>query len=144
MGQKNKYGLTDRQNKYCLERAKGKTQRQAYKAAYPNNKSKDVTIDQAACRLETNSNVIARLEMLRAMDNNRSIAGRDDIAKDLSIIASDVNNSLSNRLKAYDQLARLQGCYSDGPIVNVNQSVITATDKSKAIAAYLQDLTNTK
>ena len=143
MARKDKNGLTDKQRKYVLERVKGKTQRQAYKTAYPNDKSKDSTIDGNACRLEANSKVLAYLERLRRLDNNKAIANKDDMSKMLSDFATDDSVSMGNRLKAIDILAKLSGCYTDGATVNVSQSVITATDKSKAIAAYLQDLTNT-
>lgn len=144
MARKDKNGLTDKQRNYCRERVKGKSQRQAYKAAYDVKTMSDNAVDVAASRLESSAKVSLWLEHLRALDNDKTIASRDDMAKTLTDFISDDSISMGNRLKAIDILAKLSGCYSDGATVNVSQSVITATDKSKAIATYLQDLTNTK
>lgn len=144
MARKDKNGLTDKQRNYCRERVKGKSQRQAYKAAYDVKTMSDNAVDVAASRLESSTKVSLWLDHLRALDNEKTIASRDDMAKTLTDFISDDSISMGNRLKAIDILAKLSGCYSDGATVNVSQSVITATDKSKAIAAYLQDLTNTK
>lgn len=127
-----------------LERTKGKSQRQAYRQAYNNSTMSDSAVDVEACRLEATPKVSLYLERLRQRDSNKAIANKDDMSKMLSDFAVDESVSMGNRLKAIDILAKLSGCYSDGATVNVSQSVITATDKSKAIAAYLQDLTNTK
>ena len=67
--------LTVKQEKFIQELVKGKTQRQAYKAAYDCRRWRDKTIDEAACRLLKNSKVFARYEELR---KEAEKAGIDD------------------------------------------------------------------
>ena len=58
--------LTPAQEAYARERAKGATQRAAYRAAYPGSaKWKDSAVDSAACRLEATGKVSARLRALQ-------------------------------------------------------------------------------
>ena len=58
--------LTTRQERFVQELIKGKSQRQAYKIAYPNStKWKDKTVDENASRLFHNSKVAARYEDLQ-------------------------------------------------------------------------------
>lgn len=59
--------LTPKQEQYCRNREiKKLSQRHAYIEAYPTSKNwKPKTVDEAACRLEKNSKITARLEELR-------------------------------------------------------------------------------
>lgn len=132
--------LTPRQERYAQERTKGKTQRQAYRAAFNPPRSSDKTIDETASRLEATDKIQARLAELRARSAEESILTRDDIAKSLTEIATS-SCSESARLKALDQLARLQGAYDDHTQVDIRAAVLTASDKSDAIRAYLDSLT---
>lgn len=132
--------LTPKQERYCQERMKGKSQRQSYRAAYDAERMTPKTIDESACRLEADSKVAARLHELRARSADQSIMTRDDIAKSLTDIATS-SCSESARLKALDQLARLQGAYDDHTQVDIRAAVLTASDKSDAIRAYLDSLT---
>lgn len=56
--------LTDNQERFVQELIKGKSQREAYRIAYPNCKAMDKTVDEYACRLMTNSKVLARYKEL--------------------------------------------------------------------------------
>lgn len=54
-----------KKEKYCQARASGKSQRQAYLLAYPGSKRwKPETVDNKACRLEKENEVLARLRKL--------------------------------------------------------------------------------
>ena len=132
--------LTPKQERYCQERIKGKSQRQAYRAAYNADGMGDACTDVTACRLEAQSKISLRLQELRARSAEESILTRDDIAKSLTEIATS-SGSESARLKALDQLARLQGAYDDHTQVDIRAAVLTASDKSDAIRAYLDSLT---
>lgn len=132
--------LTIKQEKYCNERIKGKSQRQAYKAAYPDDKSTDKTIDESACRLESSHKVSARLAYLRSLDNDKAIANKNDIAKMLTDIANDDTAALPNRLKALDQLAKINGAYNDNLSVNISGGILTGKDKASAIKDYIESL----
>ena len=57
--------LTQRQEKYICELIKGKSQREAYKAAFLCGKQSDKTIDEKACRLLKVPKVRARYDELR-------------------------------------------------------------------------------
>lgn len=57
--------LTPKQEKYVQELIKGKSQREAYRAAYPNSKKwLDKTVDERACRLFNQCKVNARYKEL--------------------------------------------------------------------------------
>jgi hypothetical protein len=61
-----KKGLTNQQEKFCQELAKGLTQRQAYLKAYPKSRKwKESAIDSQSSRLAKNSKVSQRLKELR-------------------------------------------------------------------------------
>lgn len=72
--------LTPAQERYCQERAKGATQRAAYRAAYPKSaKWKDSAVDPAACRLEAVGKVNARLRELQEAAARAATVTRTEI-----------------------------------------------------------------
>lgn len=96
-----KKGLTLRQEKFVQELLKGKSQREAYKAAYKNNMS-DAAIDVAACRLLKVPKVALRYEQLRAKvvgrAEEKAIITVEEIIKGIADIArDDIGNYLSYR-----------------------------------------------
>lgn len=69
--------LTPKQERYCQERAKGLSQRRAYREAYPSSRKwKDATVDANACRLEANGKVLARLKELQEIAAKQAVASR--------------------------------------------------------------------
>ena len=69
--------LTAPQEKYCQARARGLSQRQAYREAYPKSaKWKDSAVDSQACRLEAMPKVSARLEELQEAAAKEAVASR--------------------------------------------------------------------
>lgn len=69
--------LTTQQEKYCQARARGLTQRQAYREAYPKSaKWKESAVDSQACRLEQLPKVSARLEELQEAAAKDAVASR--------------------------------------------------------------------
>lgn len=67
--------LTDKQEAFVQELVKGKSQREAYRIAYPSSiKWKDEIVDQAACRLLKNGKVLARYNEI----NDRLIKEAED------------------------------------------------------------------
>lgn len=69
--------LTTQQEKYCQARARGLSQRQAYREAYPKSaKWKDSAVDSQACRLEALPKVSARLEELQEAAAKEAVASR--------------------------------------------------------------------
>lgn len=137
---KRKDELTIKQEKYCNERIKGKSQRQAYKAAYNADNMKDSTIDRTAFELEHSRKIAARLNYLRSLNSKESIATKDDIAKSLSAIAYDDSKSDAIRLKAFEQLSKIQGYLDNSYNVSFNGSLLTGKDKAAAIKDYINGL----
>lgn len=72
--------LTTSQEKYCQARARGLSQRQAYREAYPKSvKWKDSAVDSQACRLEALPKVSARLEELQEAAAKEAVASRAEV-----------------------------------------------------------------
>lgn len=143
MAKKNANGLTDKQEAYAQERAKGQTQRQAYKASHVGITQSDKTIDENACRLERQSKVKARIQALKDITAAAYDVTREDIAAALADIAADTSKSDGIRLKAFDQLSRIIGAYDDKQAITVNAS-ITGADKAEALRSYLSGMTDNK
>lgn len=69
--------LTTQQEKYCQARARGLSQRQAYREAYPKAAGwKDSSVDVAASKLETNAKVSQRLTELQDKAAAQAVASR--------------------------------------------------------------------
>lgn len=69
--------LTTPQEKYCQARARGLSQRQAYREAYPKSASwKDSSVDVNASKLEANAKVSQRLEELQEAAAKEAVASR--------------------------------------------------------------------
>ena len=70
--------LTTKQEKYVQELIKGKSQREAYKVAYPKSENwKEATIDTNACNLLKNNKVLTRYNELRDKTANKAIWTRE-------------------------------------------------------------------
>lgn len=88
--------LTNKQEKYVQELAKGKSQREAYKIAYPaSQKWKPSAVDSQASRLLANSKVHARYEELKKITAEKVTYDVAEIRKliidtELAILKADV------------------------------------------------------
>ena len=81
--------LTTRQEKYCQARARGLTQRQAYREAYPSSvKWKDSAVDSQACRLEALPKVSARLEELQKAAAKNAVISKSKLLNRLDDLAN--------------------------------------------------------
>lgn len=85
--------LTHKQEKYVQELIKGKTQRQAYKAAYNAKNMNDKTIDVKASELLKKDNVRGRYEQLRGKvikrTEEKAIITAEEIIQGIADIAKD-------------------------------------------------------
>ena len=89
--------LTDKQEKFVIELLKGKSQREAYKAAYNAKNMKDATIDSKASLLWKRDEIRARHEELRT-----------------ELMQDDIEDAASIRKKIIDQeLAVLNANFGD-------------------------------
>lgn len=131
MAQKNsgrRAALTDKQERYVQELIKGKSQRDAYKTAYPSSlKWSDKTVDEAACRLFNNSKVNARYHQL----HDRLIKEAED---DCIVDAKAVLKELSNI--AFANVTDFVNVESDelGSKVKINNTATLPDDKKAALA----------
>ena len=85
--------LTQKQEKFVQELIKGKSQRQAYKAAYNAKNMADKTIDEKACRLIKQDKVKARFEEIRGKVVKRAeakaIITAEEVLRGIADIARD-------------------------------------------------------
>lgn len=132
--------LTIKQEKYCNERVKGKSQRAAYKAAFNSPNCKDSSIDVNACKLEKTTKIQQRLNYLRSLDSKQAIVTKEDIVKDLSLIAIDNDKSDTIRIKAYETIAKIQGYNESNTNVTLSGGVLLGKDKAQALKDYIQSL----
>lgn len=142
MAKKNKDGLTPLSVKYCQERAKGKTQRQAYKdAGYAaGGKSTDKTIDENACRLEKDPRVQATIERLQRLADSGAILDTTQRQAALYEIYQDDSKPIGARLKALDMLNRMAGDYVDKQQIDANVTGLTREDRRDAMQDTLNAL----
>ena len=79
-----KMALTDKQEKYIQELIKGKSQRQAYLAAYPKSKKwKDTSVDVEAAKLFARPNVLQRHNELKERCSNKAVITRQELIEGL-------------------------------------------------------------
>ena len=87
-------GLTPKQEKFTQELVAGKSQREAYKAAYNATNMKDETIDRKACELFKNGKVKARYDELMEEHKNKALYTREEAVKDLIWIKNEAKQDI--------------------------------------------------
>lgn len=106
--------LTARQEKYVQGLVSGKTQRQAYIAAYPAAaKWKDNTVDARACEALKNSKILERYQELRKKAEDDTILTAVERKRWLTEVIKGEKVSTSDKLKALDLLNKMDGQYID-------------------------------
>lgn len=123
--------LTPKQEKYVQNLIKGMSQREAYRDAYPENRSTDEVIDVRACELFKNSKVRVRYEELIKKAQDEAIMSAierkkwlTEVIKDIQreecnvktpdgeeIILGSKNADLNTKMKAVDILNKMEGEY---------------------------------
>ena len=133
--------LTDNQERFVQELIKGKSQREAYKIAYPNCKASDKTIDENACRLLNSRKVSARYneihDRLIQEAEDECIVSAKEVLQELKRIGfADIKDFLSFRT-AKTVIARDD---EDGePIVDYAQ-IIDLVDSEKVDGRVIQEV----
>lgn len=94
--------LTNKQEKFVLELVQGKSQREAYKAAYSTKNMKDKTIDEKASRLFNEGKIRARydelIDRVRKEAEEECIVSAKEVLLELSKIGfADIGNYLKYR-----------------------------------------------
>lgn len=103
--------LTEKQEQFVQNIIQGMNQAEAYRSAYPNQRMSDKTIWEAASRLMKNDKVVARIKELRDMSATPAIITAQKRKEWLTEVINDSNMDINARLKASDQLNRMEGEY---------------------------------
>ena len=134
MAAKDKTGLTPAQERYCRARAAGMSQADAHKVANKDSVATRETHRTEGAAQERIEAVRRHIEELREQARQGAVMELREIQADLARIASDTSKPDGVRLKAYDQLTRMQGGYTDGVSV---QADITVSDRREALRDIL-------
>jgi len=122
-----------RQEEFCVLIAKGNTAVNAYKKAYPNNKSSDKTITEAASRLARKEKIRKRIHQLRAKILAKEGVSIKFIITNLKDLAVDDRDKCSSgRAKALELLGKYKGLYSEREIGIQSSGNITVVLPSRA------------
>lgn len=142
--------LTTNQERFVFGLIEGKSQREAYKAAFNTANMRDKTIDEKACRLFANAKVRARYEELRGKvmqpEQDKAIATAQQVLEELTAIGLGTKNfpaydmfgneserkpSVTARLKALELLAKRHGLLTDHVQINGVMPVQIVDDLEK-------------
>ena len=103
--------LTANQEAFVQNVIQGMSQMDAYRSAYPNSKSSDKTIQEAASRLMKNSKVLARLTELRQELATPAIMSAQKRLEWLTGVIQSDDESTGDKLRAVDIMNKMQGEY---------------------------------
>lgn len=108
-----------RHEKYAQGLANGLSQRNAYRAAFPNSvKWKDNTVDVKACELANDDKILVRLRELGKQATSKAVMTATQRKEWLTdVILSDAEKT-RDKLKAVDILNHMDGEYIDKVVVD--------------------------
>lgn len=157
--------LTNYEEAYCQERAKGLTQYESYCNAYVNVNTKELSYDIISSRcykLEKKPRVKKRLEELNTLNQIKSMSNNQTQAENLEKIKNNPKDFFliqiidfikeckykedrANQFKGLEAVAKVFNLFNDGNITNnqLNQIIIQAPDVNKAIES-ITGLVNAK
>lgn len=101
--------LTPKQEKFAQEVASGKTQADAYRAAFNCAKSSKTTIIKRASELMANGDISGRVDQLKAQLSEKALWTREDSVRILANIATDVEASRRDKTGAIKVLNEMHG-----------------------------------
>ena len=87
------------------------SQADAYRSAYPNQRMSDKTVWETASKMMSNPKVITRLTELRNELAKPSIMTAQQRLEWLTKVVNDNSQSMVDRLRASDQMNKMQGEY---------------------------------
>ena len=103
--------LTANQESFARGVAEGKSYTEAYRSAYKTNRMTDKTINEEASRLKDNPKITARIKELRDMAARPTIMTAQRRKEWLTEVINDPDIDINARLKASDQLNKMDGEY---------------------------------
>lgn len=125
--------LTPKQEKFAQEVSSGKSQADAYRAAFNCEKSKPETIWSKASELMADDKVSARVEELKAQLSEKALWTREDSVRILSEIATDAEASRKDKTGAIKVLNEMHGYNAPKKIEHSGGVVVSATPKDEDI-----------
>lgn len=103
--------LTEKQEAFVCKIIEGENQADAYRSAYNCDRMSDKSVWENASRLMANSKVTARLAELRAELAKPSIMSAQERLEWLTGIIQSDGETTDTKLKASDQMNKMQGAY---------------------------------
>lgn len=104
--------LTPKQELFAQKIVEGMSYADAYRASYSCKRMSDKTIWENASRLMADSKVLARVQELRDKISTESIMTAQERLEWLSKLIKSDEETTSDKLKASDQMNRMQGLYT--------------------------------
>lgn len=134
--------LTTRQVKYCRLRAAGKDYAAAYTAAgYSDRAGKTIARNNAYHMEKNNSDILARIKELQDRADAGGIMDRKARMQLLNEIALDAAVKETDRLRAIDQLNRMNSDYNDTLKIDAAAGIqLSYADRLDAIKHSLEDV----
>lgn len=115
--------LTAKQEKFVMNIIDGMSQADAYRSAYSTKNMSNKTIWENASRLMADSKVKARVQELRDQMAEEGIMTAKERLKWLSQIIKSEEETTADKLKASDQMNKMQGEYTTKIEADVNSEV---------------------
>ena len=103
--------LTANQENFARGIAEGKSYTDAYRSAYKTKRMTDKTINEEASRLKDNPKITARVKELRDIAAKPTIMTAQERKEWLTEVINNPEIDINARLKASDQLNRMDGEY---------------------------------
>lgn len=103
--------LTAKQERFALNIVNGMSQADAYRDAYPGIRMSDKTVWEKASMLAKKDKVRSRIDELRADLAKPSIMTAQERLEWLTTVVKDDGQMIDVRLKASDQMNKMQGAY---------------------------------
>lgn len=103
--------LTKKQEKFCLNIINGMSQADAYRDAYPGTNMTDKTVWEKASVLAKKDKVRSRIDELRDEIAKPYIMTAQERLEWLTTVVKDDEQVIDMRLKASDQMNKMQGAY---------------------------------
>ena len=126
--------LTPKQEKFAQDVASGKSQADAYRAAFNCAKSKPETVIQSASRLMADPNISARVGQLKAQLSEKALWTREDSVRILADIAKDEEASRKDKTGAIKVLNEMHGFNApqkvehSGAVTAITRRVVDANE----------------
>lgn len=115
--------LTPKQERFIQNIVSGMSQREAYKNSYNAENMKDETIDTEASLLFKDQKIAKRYKELISKLEDEAVMSALEKRLMLREMAKDINNSVTDRIKAIDTDNKMAGEYVTKVEADVNQDV---------------------